>query len=676
MKIKQIQIKHFRSIREQTINCDNQTVFIGSNGVGKSTVLKALQAFFNISFKPEKTDFFGHDEGSPIEITLVFHHFTSEEQAEFSSRIHDGELVVTRLFGGENKGSGDYQGMVKGCPDFSSVRGASKAADKKAAYNAIQEKYDLPDWKNQTEAENAMNEWEEKNPNLCQFTKDGGNFFGFKSVGGGKLQRAANFIMVEAVRDVAEDSKDSKVSPIGQIMELIVRSAMKQNEAIVKFQEETSHKYAALTNPTQFPQLGSLEKSLTGSLQEYYKEIGVKLDWQEAAPLALPSPQARINFKEGKLIYPVDRAGNGVQRAFIISLLHQLLLAKTKNEAVNDNPDENGDVEGASALPKGEVLEKLPSVILAIEEPELYQHPTKQWHFAQVLKRLSAGELEETFGDVQVLFCTHSPHFIDLAEFSNVHMVRQELYVDTDIKETKMTRSSVSALSRALEEMWGEEKNSYNDEATKARLHIFGTQLSEGFFADGIILVEGASDKAALEAVSEFMGQSFNRNNIAVLPVHGKANLDRPWAIFTKLGIPTYLVWDSDVNATGEDKKQAVRANKALQNSMGIPTGEIVEFPDVIGVRHACFAVDLNSQLEKDFGDDLIAEMAAVSKAHGMSAQRGRKNPYIIKEVIQNLYKAGKKAPTLEALIVAALKHINSQGEMKKETNESKATAA
>lgn len=32
-----------------------------------------------------------------------------------------------------------------------------------------------------------------------------------------------------------------------------------------------------------------------------------------------------------------------------------------------------------------------PDLILAIEEPELYQHPTKQRHFARVLDALSSG---------------------------------------------------------------------------------------------------------------------------------------------------------------------------------------------------------------------------------------------------------------------------------------------
>lgn len=48
MKIKSVTIKNFRGYnRETTITFDNLTVFVGKNDVGKSTVLEALDIFFN-----------------------------------------------------------------------------------------------------------------------------------------------------------------------------------------------------------------------------------------------------------------------------------------------------------------------------------------------------------------------------------------------------------------------------------------------------------------------------------------------------------------------------------------------------------------------------------------------------------------------------------------------------
>src|SRR5947199_62509 len=47
MKIKQVRIHNFRSLREAEIDFDTTTCFIGPTGAGKSTVLGALDWFFN-----------------------------------------------------------------------------------------------------------------------------------------------------------------------------------------------------------------------------------------------------------------------------------------------------------------------------------------------------------------------------------------------------------------------------------------------------------------------------------------------------------------------------------------------------------------------------------------------------------------------------------------------------
>src|SRR5699024_2915015 len=47
-KLKAVELKNFRSFQEKTrITIDNITTFIGKNDAGKSTVLEALEIFFN-----------------------------------------------------------------------------------------------------------------------------------------------------------------------------------------------------------------------------------------------------------------------------------------------------------------------------------------------------------------------------------------------------------------------------------------------------------------------------------------------------------------------------------------------------------------------------------------------------------------------------------------------------
>lgn len=82
MKITEITIKNFRSIVNQTIIVSNMNIFVGTNDVGKSNVLKALNLFFNnetevgtnYNFDTDFTYLFNKKskEAKEITIRLVF----------------------------------------------------------------------------------------------------------------------------------------------------------------------------------------------------------------------------------------------------------------------------------------------------------------------------------------------------------------------------------------------------------------------------------------------------------------------------------------------------------------------------------------------------------------------------------------------------------------------------
>ena len=71
MKLNQVKLKNFRSYSQETkINISDLNVIIGKNDVGKSTILEALDIFFN--GKPDKYDLCISNDNSQIEITCVF----------------------------------------------------------------------------------------------------------------------------------------------------------------------------------------------------------------------------------------------------------------------------------------------------------------------------------------------------------------------------------------------------------------------------------------------------------------------------------------------------------------------------------------------------------------------------------------------------------------------------
>lgn len=74
MKIKQLFLKNFRSYSsEVSVKFDNLTTFVGPNDIGKTTILEALNAFFNEStVKLDESDFCVVNKTLPVEISVEF----------------------------------------------------------------------------------------------------------------------------------------------------------------------------------------------------------------------------------------------------------------------------------------------------------------------------------------------------------------------------------------------------------------------------------------------------------------------------------------------------------------------------------------------------------------------------------------------------------------------------
>ena len=57
MKLTKLKLKNFRTYQEEiTIELDNLTAFVGKNDAGKSTILEALDIFFNSGYGTIKLD--------------------------------------------------------------------------------------------------------------------------------------------------------------------------------------------------------------------------------------------------------------------------------------------------------------------------------------------------------------------------------------------------------------------------------------------------------------------------------------------------------------------------------------------------------------------------------------------------------------------------------------------
>lgn len=675
MILKSAHIANFRSLRDVAISFGKQTAILGGNGAGKSTILKAIEKFYGPSTNVGIDDFFGKDIEKPIEISLTFTDFSEAEREIFASRIVEDEMNVVRVFDlRSGRASGRYYGFIKGHTAFEVIRNTEGQVPKKNAYNELRGSNialygDLPAVSRGGEIEAQLAEWESRHEDQCTVIRDDGQFLGFTNVARGSLSKSTSFVFIPAVRDAAAEAIDKGGTAIARLMELVVKSAVQRREDFQAWQEKTSLEYKALVSPENLEELGNLAAELTTSLKILYEDTAVSLEWQPAAGFEIPLPGAKVSLEDGGFQSSVEKQGNGLQRAFILTLLQHLARATVlgaQNQEQSDSQHEAdaghtplpGVIPEIRGVPEPQLL--IPGLILAIEEPELYQHPTKQRHFARVLSKLSDGSLPGVATNLQVIFASHSPYFVSTDRFDEVRLARRHPVSGVAHKECRLRGSSLRAVCDLLEPAHARPAGSFTETGLRSRLHIVTPELAEGFFADVVILVEGESDRAALKATAAIMNVDLEALEIAVLPVGGKNNLDRPAAIFKSLGIPTYGLWDCDQEANGI---KGVDTNRALERLFGCAEAEIVDATTRIAENYACFEGNLEKTLQLELGAEAFAASLAAAK-HQFSVEQNQdaiKSPAIMQLTLAALADQKLHSTSLESIVgrVCTLKERN-----------------
>lgn len=654
MQLERARIKNFRSLRDVEIVFGAHTALIGGNGAGKSSILKAIEKFYSTSKNCEADDFFGRDQGQPIEIELTFHQLSTQESAAFEGRVRDGKLVVTRIFDG-GASSGRYHGVVPQVPDFVEVRKHSTATPKRAAYNALRENptyADLPNAGSAAAVDLALEDWEVSNPDQLVLLPDDGQFFGFQNNSRGKLQRHTSFVFIPAVREASADAADGKSSVIGKLLELLVRSQILQRPDVQAFKTQMTEAYQALVSDENMPELKALAGTLTADLRGLYQDAEVSLNWRETDEMPVPLPMADVFLKDDGFGGPVDRQGHGLQRAFIFTLLQNL--ARTSVPEDDGAPAVGGIDDGQSTSGDAESVAQAPTLILAIEEPELYQHPTKQRHFAEVLRGLSNGTLPGVKGHTQIIFGSHSPMFISMGKADEIRLTRRSPCHDSEFKQCSLQALDLSIVAQKLERGWDKPAGTFSAQTLMPRLHILGAELAEGFFANGVILVEGRSDKAALIATARMLGVNFEAAGIAILSAEGKANLDRPYVIFHELGIPTFLLWDCDQQLA--EAKRSPATDLALCKLVK-PEAQVDAAPtgDLISDCYAHFEKTLEHKLKDDLTEQVHAAcLAAACEPFGVHPSNDtQKIPEVVYQTLLHAEEQGRQSEMLKSLVRA-----------------------
>lgn len=650
MIIKQIHVKNLRCILDETLDCEPLTALVGPNGAGKSTFIRALELFYAVNPKVTVDDFYNRDTAQPIEIAVTFGDLGPEASKRFAAYLDKGTLTVTSVISlEEGKVNAKLHGSRLQNADFVPFRDASTKTDKNRVYKELRERAeyaDLPAARSADAALGALEEWEAKHPESCSWERDAGQFFGFKEVGQGYLGDFTHLIVVPAVRDAAEESAEGKGSAITELMDLVVRSTLAASAELEKFTEDAKRRYdEVMAGETTKRQLAELETTLGTMLKTYVPTAGVEMEWVTGGAVTVALPRADVKLLEDAYPSPVDRTGHGLQRVFILAMLQHLAAVRT---AVGSQERSESEAEPTPAEGTAGVL---PNLVVAIEEPELYQHPSRERHLANVLLKLSRGTIPGVASTTQIIYATHSPLFVGIDRFDQTRLVRKVSNGDGKPRITRVTRSDMDSVAEALWEACdrkdraGNETPKFTGDSLRPRLQCLMTPwMSESFFSEVVVLLEGEGDRAAILGAGLGKGHDFESMGISVIPCGGKASMDRPALIFKGLGIPTYVVWDGD-----QDDKAGIRSNHILQRIVGV---DPVDYPGRIEATFACFQTKLEKTLREELGPDYDRQIDDCKREFGYTERKqAEKNPRVLAEVIRRAAANAKTSASLDSIV-------------------------
>ncbi|MEQ4676788.1 AAA family ATPase [Providencia vermicola] len=311
-------------------------------------------------------------------------------------------------------------------------------------------------------------------------------------------------IHIKAMSDSVEDSTKYKTNTtIGKLLLQIVSEineehTQKFNEAIGIISDQLSFDGGA-----RFKRLDDTDTGINEIITNYFPDIKVKLHFE--------TPSLEDIFKSGTLkIFEYDNDmrdmsmfGHGTQRTIQMALIQYL--AKLKSNIGN---------------------KKKPNILLLIDEPELYLHPTAIELLREALILLSEN-------NYQVIITTHSGMMITSEIAKDSVLVRKGADYSTYVRKT-------------IKEAMNEKSNDPDQKHHMETLFTL-TNASKILFSECVILVEGKTEMRVLEPLfKKVKGYTLASKKICLLSIEGKTAIAKVKSILKALDIPNKTITDLD----------------------------------------------------------------------------------------------------------------------------------
>lgn len=255
----------------------------------------------------------------------------------------------------------------------------------------------------------------------------------------------------------------------------------------------------------------------------------------------------------------------------------------------------------------------------------------------------------------RIFVTTHSPYFIDVDYFDGIKMFRN-------------ATGSVDISKSSFESVLGEynkafKKKLQNKDQARAKLAIqTQPKFNELFFADCVVLVEGISDLACIEAYLRLSERKkdFQKSGSFIISCDSKSSLVLMLLIAKSFGINRHVIFDCDSKyklLVEEDAKKHQGAhNKHIQDNDAILTlsghDKIGEFPEkhIIKDNLTAWHFDIEKVLEAEYGANKDVYYQAGRDAVG-NLSGAHKHPLFVAACMSAAWDDGVRFTTIGSVI-------------------------
>ena len=557
MKLTHIKIVNFRCIQDLECNLYDLTSLIGPNNSGKSSILKAIELFLDLT-KPSPEDWPKNNTESPIIISGVFEDIQEwERSVPGVSGIIQGNKIQLRVAHTHPGAKPLYEAYIQ----QEEVEGWASAYTKiEAGLKELVNEFGITnatEWKANARQEEFKQHLRDNHPDRIKTLAANWTSENI-SIDAALKQALPQVAVIPAVQDASDATKPQTTTTFGKLLNAVVLPAIQTTDEYTELRTAVSNLSKRIRGADDLSQPEKIENLAREISTRIADVIDVKaiLDIAEPDTEKFLGANAIIRLDDGNET-PISHQGHGAQRSLIFALIEAI--ARQNSDLKTEEGEEP----------------KVRSTLLLFEEPELFLHPHLMRRLKTCLKSIS-----ETHA-WQVLLSTHSPFLIDIVDNPKSLIINRR-------------DGSAPPVAKQLNE---DPFDADTKEALRAALDFHPT-VNEAFFASRVVLVEGDTELAILRHVGAYSDYfSVNKSiydTSTIVSCGGKWTITAIAILLNKFGIPFRIIHDCDAKGRTTEQLSEIaaidpyNANQKIQTAAGGAPILVVDdtFEDLLWTRN------------------------------------------------------------------------------------------